>query len=153
MKIEAIPLLNAIEELADAHAKYDNKSAEGRKETLEKTTANGTKQDQLGGMGFFGSVSLIINNTCGPAMMGIPHILHTAGFVPVISCIVVVWLGSSLTITMLSEAIQEIPGNHNFDRPISFSSAFELIVGKGWYKLTETLFLISCMVRRLPHML
>ena len=95
----------------------------------------------------FGSIALITNNISGPAMMGLPHLFHAAGIVPVVSCILVVCCCASLCGTLLADSIQRISGNRSFRKGINFSSAFRLIVGEDWYVVAETLFIMSCMVQ------
>jgi len=95
----------------------------------------------------FGSIALITNNISGPAMMGLPHLFHAAGIVPVVSCILVVCCCASLCGTLLADSIQRIPGNRGFSKNVNFSSAFRLIVGEDWYVVAETLFIMSCMVQ------
>jgi hypothetical protein len=51
----------------------------------------------------FGSFALVSNNISGPAMMGLPHLFHVAGILPVVFSIVLVFIGSSLTGTLLAE--------------------------------------------------
>jgi hypothetical protein len=98
-------------------------------------------------IGYLGSFALIFNNTTGPAMMGLPQIFQDAGLIPTIVCIIVVCICSSIGTTLLADSIASIPGNKNFTRPINFSSAFRIIVGSQWFKVTETLFIMSCMVQ------
>ena len=42
----------------------NNEKEEGEEENLEKS------------IGLFGSIALICNNTTGPAMMGLPHLMQ-----------------------------------------------------------------------------
>jgi amino acid permease len=65
---------------------------------------------------FFGSLCLVANNISGPAMMGIPAVMCQAGIAPTVGVILLVWVLSSLSGTMLSETIQKLPGNKSFDR-------------------------------------
>lgn len=95
----------------------------------------------------FGSFALVSNNISGPAMMGLPHLFHVAGILPVVSSILLVFLGASLTGSLLSDSIASIPGNKDFNRNLSFSKAFKIIVGVQWYFLAESLFVLSCMVQ------
>jgi len=94
-----------------------------------------------------GSIALITNNISGPAMMGLPHLFHTAGIIPTAGTILAVCCCSSLCGTLLADTIQRIPGNRNFTKNINFSSAFRIIVGEDWYVFAETLFILSCMVQ------
>lgn len=96
---------------------------------------------------WFESFALISNNISGPAMMGLPHLFHVAGIVPVVVAIVLVFFGSSLVGTLLADAIASIPGNSDYNRHLSFSKAFKIILGERWYILAETFFLISCLVQ------
>lgn len=80
-------------------------------------------------------------------MMGLPKIFQDAGLIPAIICIIVVCICSSIGTTLLADSIASIPGNKNFTRPINFSSAFRIIVGSQWFKVTECLFIMSCMVQ------
>eukprot|EP01038_Epipyxis_sp_PR26KG_P009537 gene9537-12845_t len=98
-------------------------------------------------IGWFGSFVLLSNNISGPAMMGLPHIFHQAGLIPSVICIILVCICSSLCSTFLAESIASIDGNHDYSRNIDFSHAFRIIVGKQWYVVAESLFLISCSVQ------
>ena len=53
-------------------------------------------------------------------MMGLPHLFHVAGIIPVVISIIFVFLTSSLTGTMLSDAIASIPGNSEYNRNLRF---------------------------------
>lgn len=75
-------------------------------------------------IGFLGSFVLIANNTTGPAMMAIPQVFQQAGVIPTLVCIALVCVCSSVTTTMMSDTIASIPGNSDFDKPITFASAF-----------------------------
>lgn len=94
-----------------------------------------------------GSIALITNNISGPAMMGLPHLFHAAGIVPTVTCILTVCCCASLCGTFLAESIQSIRGNRNYTKNINFSTAFRVIVGEDWFVLSETLFIMSCMVQ------
>jgi hypothetical protein len=96
---------------------------------------------------WFESFALISNNISGPAMMGLPHLFHVAGILPVVVAIVLVFFGSSLVGTLLADAIASIPGNSDYNRHLSFSKAFKIILGERWYILAESFFLVSCLVQ------
>lgn len=71
---------------------------------------------EMGGktIGYWGGIALNINNIMGPAMVALPFLNQEAGWVP---CLVVLGLCcalSSLSATMLCEAMQRIPGNREF---------------------------------------
>lgn len=95
----------------------------------------------------FESFALISNNISGPAMMGLPHLFHVAGIVSVVVAIVLVFVGSSLVGTLLADAIASIPGNSDYNRHLSFSKAFKIVLGERWYILAESFFLVSCLVQ------
>ena len=61
----------------------------------EFAAANGLLQPEKT-INFFESFALISNNISGPAMMGLPHLFHVAGVVPVVVAIVLVFFASSL---------------------------------------------------------
>ena len=61
----------------------------------EFAAANGLLQPEKT-INFFESFALISNNISGPAMMGLPHLFHVAGIVPVVVAIVLVFFASSL---------------------------------------------------------
>ena len=88
----------------------------------------------------------VTNNICGPAMMGLPAIYRAAGLLPTTVCIILVFLCSSLTGSLLSESIQRLNNNKNFDKNIDFPRAFSEIVGHKWHMLVEVLVIISCSV-------
>lgn len=98
-------------------------------------------------MGFIDSLALIANNMSGPAMMSLPGLFLSAGIAPVVVCIVIVCISSSLCATFLSDVIASIPGNSTYTKTVDFPVVFGVIMGEGWYAITETLFLISCMVQ------
>ena len=39
--------------------------------------------------------------------------------------------------TLLADAIASLPGNRNFNRNLSFSKAFKIVVGRRWYFVGE----------------
>lgn len=96
---------------------------------------------------WMGSFALIANNIMGPAMMGLPHLIRAAGIIPFVVVVTLVSICTSINVTMMSDTIASIPRNKKFSRPISFSMAFKMIAGRHWFLLTETLFLLACMVQ------
>ena len=97
-------------------------------------------------IGFFGSLCLVCNNNTGPAMMGLPLLFRTCGIIPTVLCIILVWVLSSLSGSMLSETIQKLPGNRHFDQNVDFSQAFSSVVGKRWFVVVECLVILACIV-------
>jgi len=98
-------------------------------------------------LGVWDSFALVTNNTTGPGMMGLPLLFKNAGVLP--SCAAILFIGccSGLCGTLLAETLSLIPGNSNFNKQIEFSSAFRLIIGGRWYKLSEALLMVMCMVQ------
>ena len=93
----------------------------------------------------FQSFALITNNICGPAMMTLPILFRSAGFLPTVSCILVVFVCTSLCGTFLTEAMQQIPGNREFRRNLDFAQAFRIVAGEHWYHPVQMLVIVSCM--------
>jgi hypothetical protein len=98
-------------------------------------------------IGLFSSICLISNNISGPAMMGIPHLFHAAGILPTVGAIIFVYITSSLTGTLLADAVASIPGNGKFHRNLDFTKTFKIVVGKRWAVLAEFLFIMACMTQ------
>jgi len=96
---------------------------------------------------YVGSFALIVNNCLGPGMVALPHLFQRAGVIPVILSIIFFSITSTLGSSLLAETISKLPGNRKFDRSISYSSAFRIIMGEEAYILAESLFLISCGVQ------
>ncbi len=82
-------------------------------------------------------------------MMSLPLLFQKAGIVPVVSCIVLMCICSSINGTMLSEVIASIPGNSDFSLGLEYSSAFDIVIGAPAYYVAESLFLSACMVQAL----
>jgi hypothetical protein len=93
----------------------------------------------------FSSFCLISNNISGPAMMGLPHVFKSAGILPTIVAIVIAYITSSLTGTLLADAVSSIPGNGRYHRNLDFSKSFKIVVGKRWAAFAELLFIMACM--------
>lgn len=98
-------------------------------------------------IGHIGSFTLLINNMTGPAMLGFPRLFQQAGLIPTTCTVLFIYLCATLSGTLFSDAISAIPGNKTFDRHVDFSTAFRLVIGKEFYIVAETLFLITCVVQ------
>lgn len=98
-------------------------------------------------IGRAGSIALLCNNISGPAFLGLPKLVASAGIVPVVLVIVLVCICASFNGTFLADSISSLPRNQSFSRPIMYSTAFEYIVGRKSYWFIEILFLISCFVQ------
>jgi amino acid permease len=94
---------------------------------------------------FFGSIALITNNICGPAMMSLPSLFRAAGIIPTVVCILFIFLCSTLVGLFLGESIQGVPGNKEFRRNLDFSQVFGQVAGEKWYHIVQMLVVLSCM--------
>lgn len=81
--------------------------------------------------------------------MSIPLLFQKAGIIPVVGCIILMCICSSINGTMLAEVIASIPGNSDFSLGLEYSSAFDIIIGSHAYYIAESLFLSACMVQAL----
>ena len=77
-------------------------------------------------LSFFGSFVLVTNNIVGPAMMGLPQMIAKSGLFPSVIVIIIVFLCSSISSTLLSSAISSIPGNKKFSRCIEYSTGYKV---------------------------
>lgn len=86
-------------------------SKPGRERTVSK--ADGTA---LGGqtIGYWGSVILNLNNVMGPAIVAFPLTYQDSGWLTTTTVLVLVMVMSSFSATMLCDAMQRIPNNHDF---------------------------------------
>lgn len=82
-------------------------------------------------------------------MMSLPLLFQKAGVIPVIVCITLTCICSSINGTMLSEVLASIPKNSDFSLGIEYSSAFDIIIGAHAYYFAEAFFLSACMVQAL----
>ena len=46
----------------------------------------------------------------------------------------------------MSDSIASIPGNGEFNRNLSFSKAFKIVVGKNWYSLGDKNFYLCHLI-------
>ncbi len=66
-----------------------------------------------------GSVSIAVNALTGPAMIDVPYLYQTAGFIPTTVTLALVCVLSSLCALHLANVISKVPGNRNFHKEVS----------------------------------
>ena len=112
--------------------------AEGAATSESKRTGFGEKK-----ITFWGSFALILNNAMGPGMLVLPLIMQEAGLITSMIVLVAVYLLSTVSCTMLCDAIQRIPGNRDFTQRVEYSTAVDYYLGKRWNVVGQVLFNVS----------
>lgn len=94
--------------------------------------AEDTTAHAFGGksISFMGSIVLLVNNIMGPAMVTIPLVYHLGGFLSTTVILLLTFIVSSFSATMLCEAMQRIPGNHDFQLRYEFATTMGHYFGK-----------------------
>jgi hypothetical protein len=88
---------------------------------------------------YLGSLCLNINNIMGPAIVAFPSIYAQSGwFLPSFLLLVVCFL-SAFSSTMLCEAMQRIPGNHNLTKRYEYATTVKHYWGEKWYVVSQIL--------------
>ena len=96
--------------------------AEGAATSESKRTGFGEKK-----ITFWGSFALILNNAMGPGMLVLPLIMQEAGLITSMIVLVAVYLLSTVSCTMLCDAIQRIPGNRDFTQRVANVAAVKRV--------------------------
>ena len=81
---------------------------------------------------YLGSLCLNINNIMGPAIVAFPSIYAQSGWFLPTSLLLVVCVLSAFSSTMLCEAMQRIPGNHNLMKRYEFATTVKHYWGDKW---------------------
>jgi amino acid permease len=63
---------------------------------------------------FWGSTALNVNNIMGPAMVALPYLNQSSGWFTCTLMLIICTTLSAFASTMICDAMQRIPGNHNF---------------------------------------
>eukprot|EP00294_Goniomonas_avonlea_P008686 CAMPEP_0114552744 /NCGR_PEP_ID=MMETSP0114-20121206/7284_1 /TAXON_ID=31324 /ORGANISM="Goniomonas sp, Strain m" /LENGTH=411 /DNA_ID=CAMNT_0001737633 /DNA_START=40 /DNA_END=1272 /DNA_ORIENTATION=+ len=134
-----IPLLSA----ADGQMKSDIEDCQDH----IHTSALGQKT-----IHHIGSVVLTVNNVSGAGMLGIPAVFLGAGWFAPLIVFIFILLVSTLSSTLLCDAMARIPGNENFERRIEFSTAFEHYYGKRGYIVAQIGLILCLMSQALSSM-
>eukprot|EP00118_Oscarella_pearsei_P006408 m.28864 g.28864 ORF g.28864 m.28864 type:complete len:583 (+) comp31085_c0_seq2:86-1834(+) len=104
-------------------------------------------QNEFGGkkIGFAASFVLNINNSMGPAMVLLPLLNQSAGWLTPSLALVIFFLFSTFAGTMLCEAMQRIPGNRNFEAQprYEFATTVQHYYGKVAYVFFQIFYVIS----------
>lgn len=66
-----------------------------------------------------GSVAIAVNSLTGPAMIDLPYLYQTAGFIPTTVTLAFICVLSTLCALHLANVISKVPGNRNFHKEVS----------------------------------
>jgi len=102
---------------------------------------------------FWGSCCLNLNNCMGPAMVLLPLLNQQAGWLTPTIALTVAWLMSSFAATMLCEAMQRIPGNHNFEHRYEFATTVKHYYGHKIYLAFQVFFNLSMQASNVAAMI
>eukprot|EP00039_Didymoeca_costata_P020335 m.340903 g.340903 ORF g.340903 m.340903 type:complete len:559 (+) comp19629_c0_seq1:222-1898(+) len=100
-----------------------------------------------------GSFCLNLNNCMGPAMVLLPLTMQQAGWVTPCIALVVVYVLSSFAATMLCEAMQRIPGNHDFRHRYEFATTVQHYWGRRSYILFQIFYNLSMQASNVAAMI
>lgn len=81
----------------------------------------------------FSGVVLLINNITGPGIPQLPCMFAEAGWLVPVLCLIMVWLMTTVSSSMYSEAMSYMPGNGQFDKRYEYSTIVRYYFGQGWY--------------------
>lgn len=84
-------------------------------------------------IGLLASFALVTNNIMGPGAPNLPNMFVESGWLLPIICLVVVWLLTSMSASMLCEAMAKMPGNANFAGRAEYTSVVRHYFGQRWY--------------------
>ena len=107
------------------------------------------------------SLILTINNIMGPAMVAMPLLVAQAGWLPCSVGMIVISSAAALSATMLCDALQRIPGNHNFDaldphtnQRYEFCGCIRHYMGhiRGSYEMGQVIFNMSLQASNIAAM-
>lgn len=90
----------------------------------DEDTDENTIHNHKGTIGMFGSISIIVNTSIGPAMLNLPATFQKAGFFPTTFTILSVSYLALMCGLHLANTISKIDGNSNFSQEIEYSDAF-----------------------------
>jgi hypothetical protein len=92
---------------------------------------------------FWGGFCLLLNNTTGPAMVGLPVLYQQAGYITPTLCMVAVMAIASFSCTMLCKAMALVPGNDRFQQRVELSTVAKIYFNRWGYYFTMLLLVIS----------
>lgn len=124
----------------------DDYDLEGNKETQSFLITN-IPPLHSGAIGMLGSVAIAVNSLTGPAMLNLPRLYQTAGFIPTTVTLALLCVLSTWCALHLANAISKVPGNINFRKEIEYSDTFRYYWGKKAFIFTHITFFccITCL--------
>eukprot|EP01027_Heterolobosea_sp_BB2_P015456 GEZU01022105.1.p1 GENE.GEZU01022105.1~~GEZU01022105.1.p1 ORF type:complete len:319 (+),score=73.01 GEZU01022105.1:112-1068(+) len=108
-----------------------------------KTPSNVSKLTDTKTIGLFASIMLLMNTMTGPAMIQIPPVYQSAGYITPTVIMLLVVVVSSLSSACMAEAMARIPGNENFDQRIEFLGLVKFYFNRWGYLLTNIMLNIN----------
>ena len=75
-------------------------------------------QKKLGTIGMLGSVAIAVNSLTGPAMINLPYVYQSSGFIPTTVTLTLFCILSTLCSLHLANVISKVPGNQNFHKEV-----------------------------------
>lgn len=115
---------------------------------VQTPAAAEVEEEHVGGekdIGGFGGFALLVNNITGPAMVTLPILYQQAGWFTPTALMIVMCLVSSLSSTLLVEAMALVPGNDRFQSRVELTTLAHRVF-PGWaYYLTHVLMALSLM--------
>jgi amino acid permease len=121
---------------------------ENEKEETKHLEVQSTERGSIGGgkdISFFGGISLLVNNLTGPALVTIPIIYQQAGWFTPTIVMLFIMIVSSLSASMLCEAITKISGNESFKNRVEYATVARHFLSRWAFILTMVLFAINAM--------
>lgn len=79
--------------------------------------------------------------------MSLPQVFVAAGYIPATCCILLVFVASSITGGLFTQAISEIPGNHKFTKNITYATAYRTLVDSYSAMIAERIFILACFIQ------
>ena len=73
-------------------------------------------------IGYVAGTMLLMNNITGPGLPSLSNLFVEAGWLPVVLCILVIWLMTTFAATMYAEAMENIPGNKGFQSRAEYTA-------------------------------
>ena len=74
-----------------------------------------------GTIGMLGSVAIAVNSLTGPAMINLPSLYQTSGFIPTTVTLALLCVLSNLCSLHLANVISLVPGNRHFHKEVTIS--------------------------------
>jgi amino acid permease len=93
------------------------------------------KSKGLGGktISSFGSFALLFNNITGPGMVSLPLMYQASGWLLPSLWILIVFIISSFSSTLLCKAITRVPGNEHFEGRVEMTNLARMLMPRMWF--------------------